>query len=95
MASGKNSPRLGRNFLPFCAGIACGIGISVLLFLVFAIFGQVWFKSGQNNELDLLPIEQNKASLSKPGRCDIYICNCLGLLCLCIIWLELTTLFVV
>ena len=47
----KHKSRLGGNALPFCAGIACGIAISVLLFLLFAspaLFGQFWFKTTQN-----------------------------------------------
>ena len=51
MAGLYKNHKIGRNFLPFCAGIACGILISVVLFFLFAsqaLSGHIWFKTNKN-----------------------------------------------
>jgi len=52
----KKSQRFGQKFLPFCAGIACGIFISALLFLVFAspaIFAQLLISGSSNRRANI------------------------------------------
>ena len=74
MASSKHSRKIGHSFLPFCAGIGCGILISIFLFLFFAsptLIGQILHVTTQNVEIEFVKVEkksvENKAL--KEGIC--------------------------
>ncbi|XP_076813298.1 chondroitin sulfate synthase 1-like isoform X2 [Clavelina lepadiformis] len=78
MKPARQNQRLGHNFLPFCAGIACGIFISIFLFLLFAspaIFHQLLPGGGRVTDSDeysrsLNPV-QHEFGHKQPGGNDV------------------------